>query len=859
MTLAIRRSLYLAAFLLFLPLAGKAAVCDQDSVLNFIARDPNGSYISGAKVDVYKQTTDANGQTKPGSRVGGGTVDASLGRARVSWRNSEVSTGTYAVRVQTVSKDNASFWYYGYQIGCGEETSAAETLSGLNFILREADGDPLTNTGFTVYSQLRDSSGSLLNGKDEQLAGLNSGSSGSVRIYLPQGSVRSLERNRTDYYVMEISRGNVKTILYNLYVADGSMNSVSFYISRFRLRLQDSQSRSAVGAKVEVYKQEVDLGYQNKRGDKVGEFTIGTDGYGYIDLMPGTYVLGVKGEDNEYQYFWDTVVSNSQTNERNAYLSASFNSSGTCSSAADLNLTFKTVGGAVVSGLKYEVYEQETDSSGLPTAGKKIGSGTTDSSGRGKINFKPSSNKIYAIKAWDKRSDLGEYWFYDAARFVCGYDRNVTKAVPALKVIWRDSDGELKRNFSFSLWAQKYDADGKPVLADNGKIADLKTDAGGQAYAYVSPYNAYLSGQTGTYAITAKDSGGNAVTFFNINVPEDRDLTYTAQTSGLGGQLQDARSRSIGNKEIKIYQQSGRNLGQLLTKSRTDASGNFSFEYPAGTYAISATDDFNQENVFWDIAVKSGSGSVKLVMNLTNFSLTSASGEELPSEPTIRLYSLAGSGGSYFRDKEVGNFRLSSGKTALKSLAAGPYLAVYTGKGDKEYGVAFYAAAGQFQNIGLQVSSKGLVTPGQSYRLSAPSLSGVSAGSSSGSSASLSSTVKGRILLQVEDKGQAWYVNPVDGKRYSLGRPDDAFAVMRELGLGISNKDFSTLQATPSAWRQLAGRILLKVEDKGKAYYFDPVKLQLHYLGRPADAFAVMRQLGLGITNGNLGKITIGK
>ncbi len=52
---------------------------------------------------------------------------------------------------------------------------------------------------------------------------------------------------------------------------------------------------------------------------------------------------------------------------------------------------------------------------------------------------------------------------------------------------------------------------------------------------------------------------------------------------------------------------------------------------------------------------------------------------------------------------------------------------------------------------------------------------------------------KGRIFLQIEKAGEAWYVNPEDNKRYFLGRPSDAFNVMRNLGLGISNKDFKDL------------------------------------------------------------------
>ena len=53
----------------------------------------------------------------------------------------------------------------------------------------------------------------------------------------------------------------------------------------------------------------------------------------------------------------------------------------------------------------------------------------------------------------------------------------------------------------------------------------------------------------------------------------------------------------------------------------------------------------------------------------------------------------------------------------------------------------------------------------------------------------------GKIFLQVEGKGEAWYVNPSDNKRYFMGRPTDAFNLMRTLGLGISNTDFTTLES----------------------------------------------------------------
>jgi hypothetical protein len=122
--------------------------------------------------------------------------------------------------------------------------------------------------------------------------------------------------------------------------------------------------------------------------------------------------------------------------------------------------------------------------------------------------------------------------------------------------------------------------------------------------------------------------------------------------------------------------------------------------------------------------------------------------------------------------------------------------------------------------------------------------------------AQAATNLNGRILLQVQDQGQAWYVNPLNSQRYYLGRPDDAFALMRSLGLGISNTDVNAFKVSGAPSR-LAGRILLQVQDKGQAYYVDPLDKKLYYLGRPADAFALMRSKGLGITNTDLAKIKI--
>lgn len=110
----------------------------------------------------------------------------------------------------------------------------------------------------------------------------------------------------------------------------------------------------------------------------------------------------------------------------------------------------------------------------------------------------------------------------------------------------------------------------------------------------------------------------------------------------------------------------------------------------------------------------------------------------------------------------------------------------------------------------------------------------------------------GRIVLQVQANGEAWYIYPDDNRKYFLGRPLDAFNIMRKLGLGAKHSFITQNKIFPVKY---AGKIIIDVEDSGKAYYIYPVDRKAYYLGRPDDAFKIMREKGLGMTNEMIYKI----
>ncbi|KKR22013.1 MAG: hypothetical protein UT48_C0001G0026 [Parcubacteria group bacterium GW2011_GWE2_39_37] len=114
---------------------------------------------------------------------------------------------------------------------------------------------------------------------------------------------------------------------------------------------------------------------------------------------------------------------------------------------------------------------------------------------------------------------------------------------------------------------------------------------------------------------------------------------------------------------------------------------------------------------------------------------------------------------------------------------------------------------------------------------------------------------RGKILLQVQDKGQAWYVNPLTNRRVFLGpTPAEAFNEIASLALGVSNATFDSYAG--KAPSNLSGRFLLKVEDSGRLFYVNPADLSLVEVIGPTGALNLIQTVGVGITNTNLNRIS---
>ncbi|MFH1253236.1 MAG: hypothetical protein V1664_02790 [Candidatus Uhrbacteria bacterium] len=136
----------------------------------------------------------------------------------------------------------------------------------------------------------------------------------------------------------------------------------------------------------------------------------------------------------------------------------------------------------------------------------------------------------------------------------------------------------------------------------------------------------------------------------------------------------------------------------------------------------------------------------------------------------------------------------------------------------------------------------------------------------------LAERLSGRILLQVEQHGEAWYVNPTDSTRYYMADGAVAYQMMRDFGLGITDANLAkiplvedTVEANSassvcnanSLADSVKGRILLQVEQHGEAWYVDPDTCNRIYMTNGDSAYTIMRFLSLGISDNDLASIPI--
>lgn len=106
----------------------------------------------------------------------------------------------------------------------------------------------------------------------------------------------------------------------------------------------------------------------------------------------------------------------------------------------------------------------------------------------------------------------------------------------------------------------------------------------------------------------------------------------------------------------------------------------------------------------------------------------------------------------------------------------------------------------------------------------------------------------------MQDGGTAYQMM----RYFSIGITDADLATIPFVADTTEMNSSTSACSSNALAERLAGEILLQVEQHGEAWYVDPAKCRAIYMADGSAAYEIMRYLGLGILNGDLEKVVVG-
>ncbi len=780
-----------------------------NATVHVIARDQNGTVIPGISYEISETTVNSDGGARPGKVVASGKISAVLGEGKSVFKP---VGGSYVVKMYDKNKSYGAFYFYNeLEIACGEEQTFTGILSGLLIELRDTNGTVRKNTSFTISLQARNASGQLIEQKGETVATLNSGASGQIVIYLADDS-HTIDKAPASYVFSSKGYGGSVFVLYNISLNSGKVREINYVFSDVLIRFKDKNNNILPsGTKVEFLTQKSDILGKVVADKLIKVLTIDSNGYIMFEYPAGYYFARIKKTNSEYYNFTDIKLVDQARKSLELDVLDSSAGEAPCASKSSLNAVARKASGDYITGVRVELYEKKFNANNLPAAGALIAKGVTNNLGFASLSLTPSSGKAYMLKIYDKNAKAGAFWFYDDIKFTCGENKNISKNLSGITLTARDLSGNLLKNYNFSLYLQKKDADNNLVKTKDNLVVSAKTNAYGQAAVYVTGGDPTQYQDTARYLISIKYKN----LIFDqpdINIAAGADTRVNFALSGLNLTVIDAADQKLNKRTVAVYEQKidankHKILGKNLAKIVLDNYGKGEVALPAGVYALSFKDKSGKTVNIWDIKIANGSLTSKAINNNKVAPVTAAAASALANrlKGYILLQVEANGEAWYLNPKDKKRYYMQDGAKSfetMRSLGLGVSnsdlskipIGVLPVNGESDCDAdglpdSLERAIGALEcdqdsdNDGYSDKTEVL----HNYDPLGPGKLIIDE--------KLVVKLSGALLLQVESNVEIWYVNPRDKKRYYIPDSGVGFKVMKYLSLGITNANLNLIEA----------------------------------------------------------------
>jgi|GEM_PF-1059099 len=705
-----------------------------------------------------------------------------------------------------------------------EADAATPCTAEFSVVIRDSFGNIINDAQFSLYQEGLDANG--MKKPVKQVV------TGKIDPVLRWGKVKFNATTETMNYILKVSNPSLKNrdfLFYDTVTANcGYQGKAEVTLSTLRILVTDTMSNVIKNVPVSIGVQGSDMTNKTVVTETLGTYNTGT--LGRVDVYVPSKDRSLPGSSN----FYVVTAKNAKGLSFYQYNVQSLDNTVKYVEIklSDALITVKDRATAqIMPNFKIAVLNQANSIYGGYGAGKQIDNIATDDQGRAYIQlpagnyylsyFNSNGEKINTpIEIIETKRHEFLVWLEDFQVTKCQYKSD-------LKLTFKDYSEKVVGNVNYNLYTQKLDPEGHPIAGTKA--------ANGQIDEYGLSSTKFTSTPSQKYLLEAcpQKTNGGCFWFANISFACSAKLALEKTIPAVTFILRETDDKLLIGQQFKVYQQTKDVDGRVII-DKDLLLGMFSLRAPGNFTMYLPSKDLKG----WD-------QSYIITVDQKNKQMARAQFTVPDNDLTL-------------------DYVLSPGKMVLKN------------------GGSSNGSADQGGVLNRPASNK----------------------------------LRGRILLQTESRGEAWYIHPVSGLRYFLGGAKEAYQVMKKVAYGMTNKDLAKIEpvvedvtgadfdndglpdrlelALGTNYRQTdsdrdgyddyeeaiggfnpngngrigfnqtfaakySGRILLQVEGRGEAWYVNPINKKRYYLGQPEDAYQLMRKLGLGATNATLDQISAGQ